>query len=116
LREIHVCSTTSATGAFSGERRQVTVLFYDIVGSTALLHQLDPEEFAGMQRMLHNEAAARISGNNGYLERIQGDGGCAYLPTGDNTDSQDRLAAGARYWPSSPRSESRCPRGKSSSR
>jgi class 3 adenylate cyclase len=67
------------TGALSGERRQVTALFYDIVGSTALLHQLDPEEFGGMQRMLHNEAAAIIRGNGGYLDRVQGDGGCAYF-------------------------------------
>ncbi|MCF6117183.1 AAA family ATPase [Mesorhizobium muleiense] len=71
--------TTSITGAFSGERRQVTALFYDIVGSTALLHQLDPEEFGAMQRTLHNEAAALISSNSGYLERVQGDGGCAYF-------------------------------------
>jgi len=67
------------SGAISGERRQVTALFYDIVGSTVLLHQLDPEEFGLMQRALHNQAAATIAGNGGYLERIQGDGGCAYF-------------------------------------
>lgn len=66
-------------GPRSGERRQVTALFYDIVGSTALLHQLDPEEFGALQRTLHNEAAALISGNGGHLERVQGDGGCAYF-------------------------------------
>jgi len=67
------------SAALSGERRQVTALFYDIVGSTALLHQLDPEEFGIMQRELHNEAAAAIRSNSGYLERVQGDGGCAYF-------------------------------------
>lgn len=67
------------TGALSGERRQVTALFYDIVGSTALLQQLDPEEFGGMQRTLHNETAALIRNNNGYLEWLQGDGGCAFF-------------------------------------
>ncbi|MCV3738829.1 AAA family ATPase [Rhizobium sp. TRM96647] len=71
-RQIH-------TGALSGERRQVTALFYDIVGSTALLHQLDPEDFGDMQRTLHNEAAAVIRNNSGYLEWIQGDGGCAFF-------------------------------------
>ena len=65
--------------AISGERRQVTALFYDIVGSTALLYQLDPEEFGVMQRALHNEAAAVIASNGGYLERTRGDGGCAYF-------------------------------------
>ncbi|TIQ72423.1 MAG: adenylate/guanylate cyclase domain-containing protein, partial [Mesorhizobium sp.] len=63
----------------AGERRHVTALYYDIVGSTALLNQLDPEEFGTMQRSLHNGAAALISDYNGYLERVQGDGGCAYF-------------------------------------
>jgi len=66
-------------GPLSGERIQVTAFFYDMVGSTALLHQLDPEEFGVIQRMLHNEAAALIGRNGGYLERIQGDGGSAYF-------------------------------------
>lgn len=66
-------------GPLSGERRQVTALFYDIVGSTALLHELDPEEFGVMQRTFHNEAAAVIRSNGGYLEWIQGDGGCAFF-------------------------------------
>lgn len=69
----------AATGALLGGRAQITALFYDIVGSTALLHQLDPEDFGIMQRALHNEVAAIISSNNGYLERVQGDGGCAYF-------------------------------------
>ncbi|WP_353646879.1 adenylate/guanylate cyclase domain-containing protein [Mesorhizobium sp. WSM2239] len=67
------------TGALSGERRQVTALFYDIVGSTAWLHQLDPEEFGDMQRTLHNETTALIRKNDGYLEWLQGDGGCAFF-------------------------------------
>lgn len=70
---------TVQTGSISGERRQVTALFYDIVGSTELLHRLDPEDFAGMQRLLHQDAIAVIKRYNGYLDRIQGDGGCAYF-------------------------------------
>jgi len=83
------------TGAISGERRQVTALFYDIVGSTVLLHQLDPEEFGVMQRALHSEAAAAIGGNSGYLERIQGDGGCAYfgLPEPNEDAAENAVAA-----------------------
>lgn len=67
------------TSTLSGERRQVTALFYDMVGSTVLLHQLDPEDYGAMQRTLHNEAAALISSNGGYLELVQGDGGCAFF-------------------------------------
>ena len=66
-------------GSLSGERRQVTALFYDIVGSTELLGTLDPEDFGTIQRALHNQAAAAIRAFGGRLDRIQGDGGCAYF-------------------------------------
>ncbi|WP_051440493.1 AAA family ATPase [Ensifer aridi] len=57
----------------------MTALFYDVVGSTALLQQLDPEVFGVVLRTLHNEASAIISSYGGHLERAQGDGGCAYF-------------------------------------
>ena len=41
--------------SLAGERTQVTALFYDVVGSTELLHKFDPEEFGTMQRVLHKE-------------------------------------------------------------
>ena len=63
----------------SGERLQVTALFYDIVGSVQLLTRLDPEEVAVMQRALHNEAAAAIQQFDGTVQQLQGDGGCAYF-------------------------------------
>jgi class 3 adenylate cyclase/predicted ATPase len=62
-----------------GERRQVTVLFYDIVNSTLLLNSLDPEDFGELQRVIHLTAAAIIERNGGHLERIAGDGGCAFF-------------------------------------
>jgi class 3 adenylate cyclase/predicted ATPase len=68
-----------AQAGHSGERRQVTVLFYDIVNSTGLLHQLDPEDFGHAQRVIHSEAVAAIRRNGGHMDRILGDGGCAYF-------------------------------------
>src|SRR5215217_1376039 len=62
-----------------GERRQVTALFYDIVGSTVLLSSLDPEDFGIAQRRVHSEAAAVLQRFGGYLERVLGDGGCAFF-------------------------------------
>jgi class 3 adenylate cyclase len=53
-----------------GERRQVTVLFYDIVNSTLLLNSLDPEDFGELQRVIHLTAAAIIERNGGHLERL----------------------------------------------
>jgi predicted ATPase/class 3 adenylate cyclase len=63
----------------AGERRQVTALFYDIVGSTELLQRLDPEDFARLQRQVHGEAAAAIDNNGGHFHRPLGDGGSAYF-------------------------------------
>ncbi|RDI60802.1 ATP-binding protein [Microvirga subterranea] len=65
--------------AITGERRQVTAFFYDIVGSTEILQTLDPEDFGILQRRIHGEAAAAIRGNGGYLESLHGDGGSAYF-------------------------------------
>jgi class 3 adenylate cyclase/predicted ATPase len=70
----------------------VTALFYDIVGSTTLLHQLDPEDFGTMQRTLHNEAAAIIRRNSGYLDRVLGDGGCAYFGYPESTEDAAECA------------------------
>ncbi|GAB4065203.1 AAA family ATPase [Ancylobacter sonchi] len=69
--------------ALSGERLQVTALFYDIVGSVELITRLDPEMVATMQRALHNEAIAAIQKFGGTVQQLQGDGGCAYfgIPT-----------------------------------
>lgn len=67
----------------SGERLQVTALFYDIVGSVELITRLDPELVATIQRSLHNEAISAIQKFGGTVQQLQGDGGCAYfgIPT-----------------------------------
>lgn len=82
--------------SLSGERTQVTALFYDIVGSAELLNRLDPEEFGVVQRAVHLEALAAIRDRGGRIERMQGDGGCAYfgIPTSQE-DAADAAVAAA---------------------
>ena len=61
------------------ERRQVTVVFSDLVGSTALASQLDPED---MSRLLHEyrEACAAIIGRyDGHVAQYLGDGILVYF-------------------------------------
>jgi predicted ATPase/class 3 adenylate cyclase len=62
-----------------GERRQITALFYDLVGSTALLNRLDPEEYRFLQRRAHAEASSIIRKHGGYVDQLLGDGACAYF-------------------------------------
>jgi len=82
--------------AITGERRQVTAVFYDIVDSTQLLQRLDPEDFALLQRRVHAQAAAAIRGNGGYLEGLHGDGGSAYFgfPVSSEDAAECAVAAG----------------------
>jgi predicted ATPase/class 3 adenylate cyclase len=70
---------SSDAPAIVGERRQVTALFYDIVGSTELLQRVDPEEFAAVQRQVHRQAATAIERYSGRLSQLHGDGGAAYF-------------------------------------
>ena len=54
----------------SGERRQLTVMFCDLVGSTALSEQLDPEELQALVRTYQEVSAQVIERYDGYI------GGC----------------------------------------
>jgi class 3 adenylate cyclase len=50
----------------SAERRQLTVMFVDLAGSTALSGQLDPEEMAGVIRKYQNAVAVEIGRVDGH--------------------------------------------------
>ena len=66
-------------GLLKGERRQITALFYDLVGSTRLLSELDPEDFYDVQSAIHRYVRTLITRNDGYVDVLLGDGGCAYF-------------------------------------
>jgi class 3 adenylate cyclase/predicted ATPase len=61
------------------ERRHLTVLFSDLVGSTALAERLDPEELHEVLRAYQQVGAAVIERNEGMVAQIQGDGIVAYF-------------------------------------
>ena len=63
----------------AGERRQVTALFYDIVGSTEILVRSDPERFFRSVTVLHQTAEAIVGRRGGFLHKRLGDGGCCYF-------------------------------------
>src|ERR1700677_1561073 len=62
-----------------GERRHLTVLFCDLVGSTAISAQLDPEEWREVVAGYHRTAAEAIARFGGHVAKYLGDGGVAYF-------------------------------------
>jgi class 3 adenylate cyclase len=95
-------SATSATYAPSSpppidaERRQLTVMFCDLVGSTALSVQLDPEDLSKLIRSYQSCVASTIARFDGFIARYVGDGVLIYFgwPEARETDAE-RAVRGA---------------------
>jgi class 3 adenylate cyclase len=78
------------------ERRQLTVLFCDLVGSTALAAQLDPEDMAAIIRA-YQECCARVIGRwGGHVAKYMGDGVLAYFgwPVAHEDEAERAVRAG----------------------
>jgi len=63
----------------SAERRQITVLFCDLVGSTALSSTVDPEVLSVLIRRYQDACAGVISRFGGFVAKFMGDGVLAYF-------------------------------------
>ena len=72
-------SVAEESGSGDAERRQVTVMFADMVGSTALSAKLDPEVLGGLIRRYQNAVAGAIGRYNGFVAKFMGDGVLAYF-------------------------------------
>jgi class 3 adenylate cyclase len=66
-------------GATEAERRQLTVMFCDLVGSTELSHKLDPEDLREVMRRYQDAVAGAITRYEGYVAKFLGDGVLAYF-------------------------------------
>src|SRR5215813_10735448 len=73
-----------------GERRQLTVMFCDLVGSTTLSEQLDPEEYREVVQGYQETCAAVIRRYDGHLAQHLGDGLLVYFgyPVAHEDDAQ----------------------------
>jgi class 3 adenylate cyclase len=78
------------------ERRQLTVLFSDLVGSTELSGRLDPEEMSEVIRAYHTGCADVIRRWDGYVAKYMGDGVLAYYgwPRAHEDDAERAVRAG----------------------
>jgi class 3 adenylate cyclase len=70
---------THETIVASAERRQLTVMFCDLVGSTALSARLDPEDLREIISAYHRHCAEVIVKHDGFVARYMGDGVLAYF-------------------------------------
>jgi class 3 adenylate cyclase len=89
-------ANASGTAATRVERRQVTVVFSDLVGSTALASQLDPEDMNRLLREYREVCAAVVSRYEGHVAQYLGDGILAYFgyPTAQEHAAERAVRAG----------------------
>ena len=79
----------------SAERRQVTVLFSDIVGSTQLARDLDPEDLSALLRSYQATCTRLLGSYRGYTAQYLGDGVLAYFgyPDAHEDDAERAVRA-----------------------
>ena len=77
------------------ERRQLTVMFCDLVGSTALSARLDPEDLRAVIGAYHRCVAKVIGRGGGFVAKYMGDGVLAYFgyPRADEHDAERAVRA-----------------------
>lgn len=83
-----------APGA-EAERRQISILFCDLVGSTQLSQELDPEALHEVMRAYQDAVAGAIARYNGYVAKFLGDGVLAYFGWPQAFEDQAARAAHA---------------------
>ncbi|MBI1816459.1 MAG: AAA family ATPase [Deltaproteobacteria bacterium] len=79
-----------------GERRQLTVLFCDLVGSTEIAAQLDPEDWHRISKEYQQVAAAAVTRFGGHVDKFLGDGLVCFfgVPEAHDDDAERAVRAG----------------------
>jgi class 3 adenylate cyclase len=92
LREGPVAAPSSA------ERRQLTVMFCDLVGSTALATRLDPEDLREVIGAYHRRVAKVVGRYDGFVAKYMGDGVLIYFgyPQAHEDDAERAVRAGLK--------------------
>ena len=87
--------TVTATAASAAERRQLTVMFCDIIGSTELSSRLDPEDLSALIRTYQKRVAESVLQFGGFIARYVGDGVLVYFgwPRASETDAEQAVRA-----------------------
>jgi predicted ATPase/class 3 adenylate cyclase len=83
-------------GGFHGERRQLTALFCDIVGSTEIAAALDPEEYHEVIRAFAGRCREVVERYGGYVAELHGDGALIFFgyPRSYGDEAERAIRAG----------------------
>src|SRR6476469_6074139 len=89
-------STLTEPAGSTAERRPLSVMFCDLIGSTALSARLDPEDLREVIRSYQARVATIIQQFNGFIARYVGDGVLIYFgwPEAHETDAARAVQAG----------------------
>ena len=89
-------SRPSSEVVAQAERRQVTVMFCDLVDSTALASELDPEDLREVISAFHGSVAATVRRYDGFVAKYMGDGVLTYFgyPHAHEHDAEQAVRAG----------------------
>ena len=96
LPDVSGTASETVRRAREAERRQLTVLFCDLVGSTVLSGQLDPEDLRAVVRAYQETAAVVIQRYEGHIAQYLGDGLLVYFgyPQAHEDDAQRAVHTG----------------------
>ena len=107
-------ASANSTPHDAAERRQLTVMFCDLVGSTALSARFDPEELREEIRAYQNTVSGIVARYDGFVAKFMGDGVLAYFgyPRAHEDDAERAVRAGLEiacllYTSPSPRDRTR---------
>ena len=89
-------ATAPASPGSSAERRQLSVMFCDLVGSVALAERLDPEDLHDLLAAYQRRGAEIVQAAGGLVARYQGDGILAYFgyPVAREHDAEQAINTG----------------------
>src|SRR6516225_4643640 len=87
---------SDAPAPVEAERRQLTVMFCDLVGSTELSARLDPEDLREVISGYHRAVAKVVAGFGGFVAKYMGDGVLVYFgyPNAHEDDAERAVRAG----------------------
>lgn len=95
LRAISDASNRGGSSTAAPERRHITILFCDLVGSTSISTRIDPEALHDILAAYRNACVKAIKEANGFVAKYVGDGLLAYFgyPQAAEDDAERAVAA-----------------------